>query len=145
MTDITVPSTKCQCNLNLCKPNTCLNWTNSSVQKEFCLRQVLLYIVISLVLYDHLRQTQSLVLNYQLDFFSVDEKSTIPFIRFYTVIDSLLFSRTKQLCQKTNTFNHGIYFNFLRNLFVSICCIGGNIENLIKNLKIRDIVLLSFS
>ena len=27
--------TKCLCNLNLCKPNTCLNWTNSSVPKGF--------------------------------------------------------------------------------------------------------------
>ena len=34
-TDFTVPSTKCLCNLNLCKPNTCLNWTNSSVSKGF--------------------------------------------------------------------------------------------------------------
>jgi hypothetical protein len=34
-TDFTVPSTKCLCNLNLCKPNTCLNWTNLSVPKGF--------------------------------------------------------------------------------------------------------------
>ena len=34
-TGFTVPSTKCLCNLNLCKPNTCLNWTNSSVPKGF--------------------------------------------------------------------------------------------------------------
>jgi hypothetical protein len=32
-TDITIPSTKCLCNLNLCKPNTCLSWTNFSVPK----------------------------------------------------------------------------------------------------------------
>jgi hypothetical protein len=34
-TDFTIPSTKCLCILNLCKPNTCLNWTNSSVPKGF--------------------------------------------------------------------------------------------------------------
>jgi hypothetical protein len=28
-------STKCLCNLNLFKPNTCLNWTNFSVPKRF--------------------------------------------------------------------------------------------------------------
>ena len=32
---MTVPYTKCLCNLNLCKPNTCLNWTNSSVPQGF--------------------------------------------------------------------------------------------------------------
>ena len=34
-TDFTIPSTKCLCNLNLCKPNTCLYWTKSSVPKGF--------------------------------------------------------------------------------------------------------------
>ena len=34
-TDFTVTSTKCLCNFNLCKPNTCLNWTKSSVPKGF--------------------------------------------------------------------------------------------------------------
>ncbi len=34
-TDFTVPSTKCLCNLNLCKPNTFLNWANYAVTKGF--------------------------------------------------------------------------------------------------------------
>ena len=34
-TDFIVPSTKCLCNLNPYKPNPCLNWTNSSVQRGF--------------------------------------------------------------------------------------------------------------
>ena len=34
-TDFTVPSTKCLCNLNLCKKNTCLYWTNTSVPMGF--------------------------------------------------------------------------------------------------------------
>lgn len=33
-TDFTVTSTKCLCNLNLCKANTCINWTHSSVPKK---------------------------------------------------------------------------------------------------------------
>ena len=36
-TDFTVSSTKCLCNLNLCKPITFLKWTNSSVQRGFVL------------------------------------------------------------------------------------------------------------
>jgi len=36
-TDLTVPSTKCLCNMNLCKPNTRLNWINYLVPKGFCL------------------------------------------------------------------------------------------------------------
>jgi hypothetical protein len=36
-TDLTVPSTKCLCNLYLCKPNNCLNWINSSAPKGFSL------------------------------------------------------------------------------------------------------------
>jgi hypothetical protein len=34
-TYFTVPYTKYLCNFNLCKPNTCLNWTNSPVPMEF--------------------------------------------------------------------------------------------------------------
>ena len=34
-TECIVPSTKCICNLNLCKPNTCLRLRNSSVSKGF--------------------------------------------------------------------------------------------------------------
>jgi len=42
-TDFTVPSTKCLCNLNMRKPNNCLNWTNSSVPKGYGLDRFLLY------------------------------------------------------------------------------------------------------
>jgi hypothetical protein len=38
-TKLYVPSTKCLCNLNICKPNTCLNWTNSAVPRGW-FRQV---------------------------------------------------------------------------------------------------------
>ena len=36
-TDFTVPSTKCLCNLNLCKPKTCLNQTDFTVSSTKCL------------------------------------------------------------------------------------------------------------
>ena len=36
-TNFTVSFTKCLCNFNLCKPNTCLNWTNSWVPRGLAL------------------------------------------------------------------------------------------------------------
>ena len=47
-TDFTDLSTKCLCNLNLCKPNSCLNRTNSSFPKGFGLDRFYCIIFISL-------------------------------------------------------------------------------------------------
>ena len=46
-TEFIVPTTKCICNLNLCKPNTCLSLRNSSVPKGFGLDRFYSSIIIS--------------------------------------------------------------------------------------------------
>ena len=65
-TDFTVPSTKYLCNLNLCKPNTCLNWTNSSASKGFgidmfyCIRNKQIKENIDFVNNHHLKQNRQI-------------------------------------------------------------------------------------
>ena len=49
-TVFTIPSTYCLCNLNLCKPNTCLNFRSKFFShKGVRLRQVLLYLKLPLI------------------------------------------------------------------------------------------------